>query len=116
MSFASKIERIGKPIRVLVRGETSENEFGNPEYGYTEEWETYAIRTYPNRNTEQQGSAGETVTDQPVFLIPKGHELPDLPAEGDHIRYPSNDGQEYELEAPTHYDHHVEFFGQSTDV
>lgn len=107
-SVVAQIHRHGRTAEVLDRQETGRNEFGNTTDEYVVDREVIAFRTYPNRNTESQSSAGDRQQDRPVFLVPVDEDHPEPPAAEDHIVF---DGQEYEVKAHTPYDTHVEFLG-----
>jgi hypothetical protein len=114
MTYASKriiaqLHRFGRKAEVKVRTETGQNEFGNMTDTNVSDRTVIAFKTYPNRNTEVEKTFGDRARDKPVFLVPIGEDLPDPPEEKDHLVY---DGQEYEVEAHTPYDTHVEFFGE----
>ena len=106
---SAQLRRLGEEVTVLEPTQTSRNDFGNPERTYESSRTTYAVRTYPNRNTTVEESAGDLARDKPVFVFPKGNDDPEPPQAEDHIVY---NGEEYELQAPTHYETHMEIFGQ----
>lgn len=91
-----------------TRNTTGQNEFGNTTDEHLFDREVIAFKTYPNRNTEVQGSEGDRHQDRPVFLVAKGDDLPQPPQPEDRIHY---DGTDYEVKSHTSYPSHVEFFG-----
>lgn len=105
----AQIHRLGEEADVLTRQETGQNEFGNMTDEYVVHRTVLAFRTYPNRNTQVENNTGDRGRDRPVFLVPRGPDQPDVPAEEDALRF---QGQEYEVKAHTEYDTHVEFFGE----
>jgi len=105
----TQLHRLGNEATVLVPTEAGENAFGNPQNDYAEDRTVYAVRTYPNRNTTIESASGDMTTDRPVFLFPKSESEPDPPQPEDHLRY---NGRVYEMQSPTHYETHVEFFGE----
>lgn len=105
----AQIDRMGDTCEVLKQTQTGTDDFNNPQYEYTPERTVTAFRTYPNRNTEVKNSRGDYHRDNPVFIFPKGEHRNDPPGVEDRIRYK---GRLYEMQAPTHYDSHVEYFGQ----
>lgn len=107
--FIAQLHRLGKVAEVKVRTETGQNAFGNMTDDYVADREVITVRTYPNRNTEVQNSAGDRQRDNPVFIVPKGDDQPAPPDPQDVLNY---DGQDYEVKAHTEYDTHVEFFGE----
>jgi len=108
-SVIAQIHRNGRRVGVYPKTPDGTNQFGNLDHSYdTEDRKVTAFRTYPNRNTTVESSLGDRTRDNPVFLVAKGEDLPEPPAEEDYIEY---DGQKYEVQAHTHYDTHVEFFG-----
>ena len=106
---AAQIHRFGQVAKVLVRGETGQNDFGNVTDDYIPDRDVLAFKTYPNRNTQVNSNVGDRGRDRPVFMVPIGDEQPEPPAEEDHLKY---DGSEYEVKSHTPYDTHVEFFGE----
>jgi len=107
--IGADIRRIGDEATVLTKQKVGEDEFGNPEWDHTEDRTVHVVRTYPNRNTTVESISGDRVSDRPVFIIPKGENEPDPPEPENHLTY--ND-RIYELQSPTHYDTHVEFFAE----
>lgn len=104
-----QVYRSGQKAEVQKRVVASDNDFGNPETEYYPDRAVIAARTYPNRNTEVQNSAGDYHQDEAVFIVPIGPEQNEPPQEEDILVY---DGQQYEVKAHTEYDTHVEFFGK----
>jgi hypothetical protein len=107
-SVVAQIHRHGRTAEVLDRQEIGRNDFGNTIDEHVIDREVIAFRTYPNRNTESQTSAGDRQQDRPIFLVPIGEDQPEPPQPEAHIVYA---GQEYEVKAHTPYDTHVEFPG-----
>lgn len=107
--IAAQIARRGGKADVLVYTKTGSNDFGNTTKEYIFDREILIAKTYPNRNTSVESNIGDLGQDRPVFMVPVGHELPEPPAEGDHILF---NGDEYAVNAHTPYDTHVEFFGE----
>lgn len=107
--LVAQLHRFGQFADVKVRNETGQNDFGNVTDEYVFDREVIAFRTYPNRNTQVESRIGDRGQDRPVFLVPKGPDQPDPPAEEDVLNY---EGQDYEVKSHTPYDTHVEFFGE----
>jgi len=107
--IVAQVARLGQEVTVRVERETGTDDFGNPERGYADDRTLHALRTYPNRNTEVNTNRGDRHRDRPVFVIPKSDDYPAVPEAEDRLVY---DGQTYEMQAPTHYETHVEYFGQ----
>lgn len=101
----STIQRLGREVDVLKRSEGASDSFNNPTHTWTETRTAQAVRTYPNRNTQQESGGGPFASDNPVFLFEKGQ----APDSGQRIRY---DNTLYEMQSPTPYDTHVAVFGE----
>lgn len=99
---------MGQECEVKVRTEGNENAFGNRTDTHTTDRTVFAARTYPNRNTEIESRVGDMMRDRPVFMVPVGPNQPEPPQPDDILVY---DGTEYEVNAHTPYDTHVEFLG-----
>lgn len=104
----AQVQRLGVRAEVRTRTETGDNSFGNPTDDHVPDREVWAVRTYPNRNTEVNSDRGDRHRDRPVFIVPKGEDQPAVPSEEDQIDY---NGTLYEVQALTRYPTHVEFFG-----
>ena len=109
----AQIYRLGREAGVLERESSGQNEFGNQTETHPDKDDpdrtVFALRTYPNRNTELQSRAGDMEQDRPVFIVPVSPDLPEPPQIHDHLEY---NGEVYEVKAHTNYDTHVEFFGE----
>jgi hypothetical protein len=101
----STIHRLGKEVNVLLPTGSGTNEFNNPETTWEFSHTTRCVRTYPNRNTQQESGGGSFKSDNPVFLFA----AEDEPDSNARIEY---DGTTYELQSPTIYDTHVSIFGE----
>jgi hypothetical protein len=101
----STIHRLGKEVNVLVPSGNGRNAFNNPETAWEFSHTTKCVRTYPNRNTQQESGGGEFKADNPVFLFA----AEDEPPSNARVEY---DGRTYELQSPTVYDSHVSIFGE----
>lgn len=111
------LNRLGREVVILDRSVDGTDGWNNPEDSYSDSGETVqCVRTYPNRNTEVNNSAGDWHRDRALFLFP----AEDAPAADARIQYPE-DGETvtqnsettlYEMQAPTPYDTHVEMFGE----
>lgn len=111
----TQVKRLGQRATVKVHAKTGEDAFGNPGDEYTIDREVWAMRTYPDRNREIKGGAGDRQEDDPVFIVPRPNpedprdETPVPPDDEDRLVY---DGNEYALQAPTWYATHVEYRAQ----
>jgi hypothetical protein len=101
----STINRLGKEVNVLEPSGNGTNEFNNPETVWEFSHTTRCVRTYPNRNTQQDSGGGEFKSDNPLFIFAAENE----PPSNARIEY---DGRTYELQSPTVYDTHVAIFGE----
>lgn len=111
------LHRLGKECTVLERTETGTDGFNNPTESYDDNGATVrCVRSYPSRNAEAGGIAGDRQTDSPLFFFQKG----ETPTSNSRIKYPedaetpaaANEFTTYELQAPTRYDSHVEMYGE----
>ena len=107
--LVAQLYRFGYEADVKIRSTTGTNEFGNTTDEYILDRTVIAFRTYPNRNTSVENNEGDRSQDRPVFLVPKGPDQPTPPEPEDVLNF---EGQDYEVKAHTHYDTHVEFFGE----
>ena len=105
----AQINRLGCEAKVLKRKETETNDFGNAKESHEFDRKVLAFKTYPNRNTEAESTAGDLARDRPVFLIPKGKRQPEPPAHNDYLVYKD---QKYEIKSHTEWDTHIEVFGE----
>jgi len=105
----AQIGRFGREARVLKNTKGDANDFGNPEDNYERKQTVLAFKTYPNRNTEAETTAGDLARDRPVFMVPVGRDQPDPPTQHDRLVY---DGDKYEVKSLTRWETHVEFFGE----
>lgn len=105
----AQIYRVGQKASVEVRNKTGTNAFGNNTDEYVPDRTVMAFRTYPNRNTEVESGHGDRKQDRPVFCFPKDDDASPPPKEDDHLVY---DGMTYDLKGETHYESHVEIFGE----
>lgn len=103
------IKQRGTRVTVRTRSLDSETGFGNPEASFNEDRTVWCVRTYPNRNTTAENTAGDLQRDRPVMMFPRedGAERP--PEPGDRVDY---NGTVYDMEAPTEYESHIEMFGE----
>lgn len=104
------IHRVGRPVTVLEQSIVDVDEFNNPEHDWTDNSQDgdppiKAIRTYPNRNRQQNSGGGPYDQDRPLFMF-SPDEAPD---EGARIIYAS---ETYELGSATIYDTHVAFLAK----
>jgi len=99
------IQRVGTTVDVLERVEGAKNEFNNPSHEWQETGEAECVRTYPNRNTQQDSNGGPFSGDNPLFIFESGT----APPASARIRY---NGTLYELQSETRYDTHVAIFGE----
>lgn len=107
--IVAQIARLGTKVTVHTHSQSGTDKFGNPTHSYSADRDVYCLRTYPNRNTELHSERGDRHRDKPVFVFPKGGNHSTPPSPEDRIIY---NGRTYEMQAPTHYDTHVEFFGE----
>lgn len=104
------IHRVGREVTVLDEGVASTDAFNNPEHEWTDnsvdgDPPIKAIRTYPNRNRQNQSGGGPYDQDRPLFMF-----TPDeAPDEGARVVYGS---ETYELGSATIYDTHVAFLAK----
>lgn len=104
------IHRVGRPVEILERSVTGTDEFNNPEHSWTDTSEdndppVKAIRTYPNRNRQDNSAGGPYDQDRPLFMF----STEGAPDEGSRILYGS---ETYELGSATIYDTHVAFLAK----
>jgi len=120
-NVTAQISRLGHTATVLVRSETGSDQFNNTEYEWTADREIPCLRSYPNRNVEEERTSGTLEGDRPVFVFPKSvgpvrdvddTERPLPPTSKDRINYL---GTTYSLESRTDYDTHVEIMGNKID-
>jgi hypothetical protein len=103
--ISAQLDRIGQTATLYEKEQIGENEFNNTEFGYVENREVTCVRTYPNRNTENEGSDGEYESDRALFIFARGD---DEPSGEERLEY---DGQMYALGSTTEYETHVSIFG-----
>jgi hypothetical protein len=101
----STISRLGKEVNVLQPEGSGTNEFNNPGTSWAVSGTATCVRTYPNRNTQQESGGGPFKSDNPLFIFPAEEQ----PPTNARIEY---DGTTYELQSPTVYDTHVSIFGE----
>lgn len=109
-NVTAMIHRVGKPVTILERSVVGTDEFHNPEHEWTDNSEPddppiKAVRTYKNRNKQNDSPGGPRAEDHPVFMFT----LDAAPDAGARVAYGS---QTYELGSATHYDTHVEFLAK----
>lgn len=104
------IHRVGRQVTVLEQSVVGTDEFNNPKHDWTDnsvdgDPPIKAIRTYPNRNRQNNSGGGPYDQDRPLFMF-----TPDeAPDEGARIIYAS---EKYELGSATRYDTHVAFLSK----
>jgi hypothetical protein len=104
------IHRVGRAVTVLERSVVGTDEFNNPEHEWVDtsadnDPPIKALRTYPNRNRQNNSAGGPYDQDRPLFMF-----TPDeAPDEGARIIY---DNETYELGSGTVYDTHVAFLAK----
>jgi hypothetical protein len=113
----AQLKRIGENATVYTRTPAGEDQFGNTEYEWTADHVIAAVRSYPNRNTDQERNSGTMAGDRPVFIlpVPTGSvqaDQPSPPTTDDRLEY---NGIMYALESQTRYDQHVEMMGNRID-
>lgn len=111
----AQLERLGKRAKVLARTETARDDFNNREFDWVEDREVPCLRSYPNRNVEEERTSGTIQGDRPVFIFPKANGNPNVPAPPSSEERIVYDGTTYTLESPTHYDTHIEVMGNKVD-
>lgn len=104
------IHRVGREITVLDRSVTGTDQFNNPQHGWTDNSTSddppiKAIRTYPNRNRQNNENGGPYDQDRPLFMFTPD----DAPDEGGRVVYAD---ETYELGSATRYDTHVTFLAK----
>jgi hypothetical protein len=105
----SQIDRLGQTATVFAKQPVGEDEFNNTEFGYIEDREVSCVRTYPNRNTENEGYRGEYERDRAMFIFARSA---DEPAGSERLEY---EGQMYALGSRTEYETHIALFGNKVD-
>ena len=103
------IHRVGRRVTILQESVVAVDEFNNPQHDWIDassdsDDPIKAIRTYPNRNRQQNSNGGPRQEDRALFMFT----LEQAPDEGARVKFNSNT---YELGSPTRYDTHVTFFG-----
>jgi hypothetical protein len=117
----SQINRIGVMATVLKRSESGSDQFNNTEYTWIADRQIPCIRSYPNRNVEEDRSSGSLESDRPVLIFPRANgpqrepdatDQPAPPANNDRVLYKST---RYSLVSRTEYDTHIEIMANRVD-
>lgn len=95
------LRRYAREVPIWSKSSTqTEDEFGQDVKSWSKLGEVLVARSYQNRNTTQNNSAGERHRDRPVFFFAKDQDI----RGGSRIKY---EGGWYELDAPTQHHTHT---------
>lgn len=111
----AQIERIGQVASVYVRKDDGTDQLGNREFRWEYDRDVVCVRSYPNRNTEQEGNSGTLEEDRPVFIFPSTVDNPDQPEPPSGQARLDYNGVRYSLSSPTEYGTHIEIMGNRID-
>lgn len=125
-SVSLQLGRLGHEVHIYFKSQNGTDAHNNPQWDYVKETETDSagntipvtatcVRSYPNRNQQQDSTRGPYEEDDPIFFFPPE----DAPASDSRIEYPEDantvaaatETTTYEMRAPTRYDTHVTMFG-----
>ena len=102
--LTSAIARHGQSAPVYEEAVTGENDFGQPTKEWAQTDTVLVARSYQNRNTSADSSAGELHRDRPVLFFPRE----DAPSSGARVKI---GGNFYELDSVTKQQTHAVAMG-----